>query len=193
MRIFALCAAAFALFTLSGCGFEAVHAKRGGAKVTGENDSINTALQSVQVVTDRSRLGQLLKAELGDQLNPSHAKETKRYQLRIRLTETKGGSFINPDGTSSRNDVRFSSSYQLTPITGGEVIDQGSINRVSSYSLSDQADYATYVAEQDARKRGIIELARAYKLRLINALKTAGDARKKVAEPEPSNARPLFR
>lgn len=157
------------LFALTACGFEAVHAKR-GPRVPGSNSTAQSALQSVDVVVDRSRLGQLLKAELEDQLNPTGERSAKRYQLRISLKENKGGIFINPDGTSSRNDIRFNSDYRLIPIDGKEDIDTGNINRVSSYNLSDQADYATYVAEQDARKRGIVELARAYKLRLINVL-----------------------
>jgi hypothetical protein len=156
------------LLSLSACGFEPIHATNHRATNNGEN--IGAQLQSIYVVTDRSRLGQLLKAEMESQFNPTYVKAAHRYQLRVTLSESEGGVFINPDGTSSRNNVNLNSSYTLTELHHTEIIDRGDINRISSYNLSEDADFATYVAQQDARKRGILEIARAYKLRLSNVL-----------------------
>jgi LPS-assembly lipoprotein len=153
------------LFVLNACGFEPVHAKRTSQGAT------QGGLEQIQVVVqDDSRLGQLLKAELEDQLNPDYLPAQKTHILTISLTESIIGAFINPDGTASRNNVNYVTNYALTPVGETASIAKGSISRVSSYNVSERADYATYVSEQDAKKRAILEIARAYKLRLANVL-----------------------
>lgn len=176
MRILA---AALALFLLTSCGFEPVHAKRNGA--SGETvaglEAIDIRVSSARVQQSNistqqntARMAQLLQAELEDQFNPDYIRAPKRYILNVSLTESIGSVFVNPDGTSSRNDVTLASNFSITTIDDPKVLRSGSMSRVSSYNVSERADYATYVAEQDARKRGIAELARAYKLRMTNAI-----------------------
>ena len=172
MRTLALTAA---LFLLTSCGFEPVHAKRYGA-----SQQTIAGLESVAIEVHGTRGGGennrrvigLLEAELNDQFNPDYIRAPKRYVLKVFITETVTSVFINPDGTSSRNDVSLASTFSLTPIDGQKPVRSGSISRVSSYNVSERADYATYVAEEDARKRGVVELARAYKLRIANVLGT---------------------
>ncbi len=163
MRILVL---TFALTLLASCGFEPVHARR-----TGTTEETVSGLESVEVrVYDRKRMSQLFKAELEDQLNPDYARAPKRYILTVSLSELIYGSFVNPDGTASRNNVYFNSSYSLESVDKKTKPLTGTLSRYSSYNVSERADYATYVAEQDARKRGVIELAKAYKLRLAGLL-----------------------
>lgn len=157
-------AIALALTLLAACGFEPVHGQRSSGTTYAGLEAIDV------VVTDRARLSQLLQAELEDQLNPDYISVPKRYTLSITLTEELTTAFLNPDGTSSRNDVALKSTYVLTPINPGTPPHSGRITRVSSYNVSDRADYATYVAEQDARKRSILELANAYKLRMAGLM-----------------------
>ncbi len=154
-----------ALTVLAACGFEPVHGQRGGSNRT------YGGLEAIDVSVDgNDRLSQLLEAEIKDQLNPDYISVPKRYTLTIKLTEEISTAFLNPDGTSSRNNVALKSNYALTPIAGDKAPELGTVSRVSSYNVSDRADYATYVAEQDARKRSVVELARAYKLRLAGLM-----------------------
>lgn len=153
---------------LTGCGFEPLHGKR-------FQESLNVNLNEVAIDTDRSRLGQLLKAEIQDQVNPAHAPGPKKYALKITFTESELSLFINPDGTSSSGDLVYSSHYVLTRLSDGVVIDSGALQRQSSYNTSDNADYASFVSEEDARKRALLELAQDYKLRLANLLPKLND------------------
>ncbi len=155
---------AFSLL-LSACGFEPVH----GRHAQDHYSAVGLERVAVSVEGDQ-RLSQLLEAELADQLNPDYVRAPKDYTLSISITETLAGVFINPDGTSSRNNVNFDTTYILTKEGEQNPHDQGVISRVSSYNISERADYATFVAQQDARKRAVLELARAYKFKLAGIL-----------------------
>lgn len=150
-----------ALLALTACGFKPVHSRE--TRMAQE-----TQIESVQVVTDNSRFGQLLKAEIEDQVNPDAIRAEKPFTMKIDFKLTEISLFINPDGTSSRGDMQFASTYVLSRKLDGKIIDTGSITRVSSYNISETADYATYVSRDDASRRGVLELAKDYKLRLAN-------------------------
>lgn len=152
-----------ALLTLAACGFRPVHGRDYQAEQV-------SGMDTVQVVVNTSRLGQLLKAEIEHGVNPDYQRAEKLYTLRITLSERDIYLFINPDGTAGRGDVLFNSTYTLTRNLDQKVLKTGRLNRTSSYNISESADYATYVSEEDARKRGIVELAQDYKLRLANLM-----------------------
>lgn len=158
-----LCIIFACLPLFSACGFQPLQARNGIYE--GGID-----LASVVVTVDSTRNGQLLEAELKDAINPDAAHHEKLYGLRIRITQTEVKLFINPDGTSARSDIPVTSEYQLSRLADGKLLDKGTISRVSSYNTSPTADYASYVSIQDAKKRGIMELAQSYKLRIANIL-----------------------
>ena len=124
----------------------------------------------MQIVTAAGRLPQLLKAEIEEQVNPTYQHAEKLFVMTISFNETEIAEFINPDGTSSRGDMHYQSTYSLTRKLDGKLIDTGTLIRISSYNVSENADYGTYVSRDDARKRAVIELAQDYKLRLANLL-----------------------
>lgn len=150
---------------LSACGFQPLHGRA-------YRDSQAIDLSALSVRVDNSRRGQLLEAEITDAVNPDYQLAEKRYTLDIDLIERDIPLFINPDGTSARGDIQWTSTYVLTRLQDGVVMDEGTISRISSYNTSDQAQegYASYVSVEDAKKRGIIELAQDYKLRMANLL-----------------------
>lgn len=144
---------------LGGCGFHPLQARSGAVD-----------LASILVTVDTTRHGQLLEAAITDAINPDHRQQSKQYQLSITISQTEVRLFINPDGTSARSDIPLASTYTLKRLADQEIIDSGTITRVSSYNTSQSADYASYVSIQDARKRAILELAQSYKLRLANMM-----------------------
>jgi LPS-assembly lipoprotein len=164
-RAIKLAAALTTLCVVSGCGFEPLHGRAQRAERASQ-------IESVQIETDSTRPGQMLKAEIEDQINPEALRAEKLFLMSIRVAEVEVSLFINVDGTSSRGDMQYNSTYTLTRKADGKLIDRGKISRVSSYNISENADYATYVAREDARRRGVLELAQDYKLRLANLVGT---------------------
>jgi hypothetical protein len=150
---------------LSACGFKPLHSTEYRAQ-----QAID--LSSLVITVDNTRRGQLLEAELRDAVNPDYTRQEKLYKLSIKLKELDIPLFINPDGTSSRGDIQLESTYVLTRILDSRQVADGKIARISSYNTSDQASqgYASYISVEDAKKRGVIELAEDYKLRMANLL-----------------------
>ena len=154
-----------AICCLAACGFEPVHSVKSKRQLA-NNSQLD--LTAIAISVDRSRLGQLLKAEIADRIHPRLNKAPKRYRLSIALHESEASRFIRQDGTAARGDFVYTSNFTLTDITTKKMLDSGSLTRTSSYNISESADYATYVTLEDARKRGVVELARSYALRLSN-------------------------
>jgi hypothetical protein len=166
---------------LSSCGFTPLYAEQyqrslsadlSSVEVTATGSSANASLQTNQITR---RYGEMLEAEIEDKAYAQGVKSAKQYRLIITFTEADAGLFVKPDGTASRGNLTYSSSYQLLRLKDQQVIAQGSIQRISSYNTSLTADYAAYVSIEDARRRGIIELAEDYKLRLASLLPVMND------------------
>jgi hypothetical protein len=160
---------------MSACGFTPVHS-------TETRATLNTQIESVAIVTGASASAQLLKAEIEDQINPSAQRAEKLFTLTITFSEGEIGLFVNPDGTSGRGDYQFNSAYALTRTRDGKLIDSGQLSRVSSFNNAQTADFSTFISREDARKRGIIELAQDYKLRLANLVPKLNDPTAKGAD-----------
>lgn len=169
------------LLLLPACGFKPLHSKEYRAQLP-----VNLAAVAIEV--DTSRRGQLLESEIREGVNPDFTQSEKLYTLRIKLAEREIPLFINPDGTSSRGDIEYNSRYTLTRRVDNAVLHEGIINRVSSFNTSETADYASYVSEEDARTRGITELAQAYKLRLGNLLPGLSGQAPLPASTQPSES-----
>jgi LPS-assembly lipoprotein len=172
-----LLSALAALVLLAGCGFKPQYAKDSTTAAAVDLSSVAVTVIGSTITanapsTISRRSSELLKAEIEDQTNPRGTQGQKQFLLSINYTEQDTSLFVNPDGTSSRGDLQYASSYTLTRMSDGKVIASGNIQRSSSYSASPTADYASYVSVEDARKKGMLALAQDYKLRLATLLPT---------------------
>jgi hypothetical protein len=170
---FTRAALVMSMLLLASCGFQPLHSQS-----YRESQALN--LSSIAVVASGEtttnaasiasniprRYSELLRAEIEDQVNPAADVAEKLFTLTITFTETDVPLFVKPDGTASRGDLTYYSTYVITRTRDGKQLSSGAIQRVSSYNTSSSADYASYVSIEDARKRGILELAQDYKLRL---------------------------
>jgi hypothetical protein len=129
------------------------------------------------------RYNELLKADIMRHINPTAQTVAPRYRLSIGYTEQDAQLFVNPDGTASRGDLIYQSQYTLMRMADRRVLATGNIRRISSYNSSPVADYASFVSIEDARSRGISELAQDYVLRLGTLLPVMNDAQAKEVAP----------
>lgn len=170
------------LLFVAACGFRPVY----GTQYQAERTQATASLAEVAVVTSTSRLGQLLGEELRDALNPEHIPAVKRYRLQVQVSERNIPLFVAPDGTYGRGNVRYTARYTLTRLSDGKQVDSGSVTREASYAASEiNAIYGSYVAQQDARTRGVIELAHDVSMRVSNRLD-----RDSLEEETPEGAEP---
>lgn len=120
----------------------------------------------VLVETSKDSLGQQLQANLEDQLNPGGVPAQPLYSLSVQVASGTGGIGVARDGTISRYNVALDSSYVLTRLSDRKIIQTGNIRHVSSFNNQVNQYYSTYIAEKDAMKRGLTELAELYRQRL---------------------------
>lgn len=153
-----------ALFTLASCDFKPIYAKpeAGGG--------VSAAMRMVRVETNPDRLGQILKSEMEDHLSPTSEKGVKEFVLKAGLNMETIPLLIEPDGTASRYNVILHSPYRLVRLADQKEIAKGEVKRVISYGVSENADFATAISQQDAIKRGVAELAADYQMRVAAAL-----------------------
>ncbi len=155
------------LLFVSACGFRPVY----GEAYQAERGAVSARLAEVAVSTGTTRSEQLLKAEVEDRLNPDNVAAEKRFMLVVSVGEVNIPLFVAPDGTYGRGNLQYTLTYSLRNSTDGSVVDTGSLTRVSSYAASEtNAIYASYVAQEDARKRGVIELSKDIVTRVANIL-----------------------
>ncbi len=156
------------VFSMTACGFHPVYGSR---SVTQSTPAAQQFLASVAVSTDTARLSQLFKAELVDRLNPTHLPVNKRYKLDATIAEMNIPLFVAADGTYGRGNLQYTLTYTLIRIQDNRPLKTGTITRVSSYAASEtNAIYASYVAQEDARNRGVVELATDMALTLSNLM-----------------------
>lgn len=171
------------LLLTSACGFRPVYGKH----YQEERAQATAALAEIQVVTDTSRLSQLFKAELEDQLNPEHQSRSKRYRLHVGITEQNIPLFVAQDGTYGRGNLRYTLKYTLVRVQDDQAVDHGSLVRVSSYAASEtNAIYASYVAQEDAKRRGMVELANDLAMRIGNRMDDGFQTPSAEDESEPA-------
>lgn len=181
-----------AMLCMAACGFEPLQGQAYRSSLTADLSSIAVSVSgsslnngNTNAVIIPRRYGELLKAEIEDSVNPNATQSTKQFDLTITFTESDIALFVNPDGTASRGNLDYLTSYSLRRIADGKVVASGSIRRVSSYNSSPTADFASYISIEDARKRAMQELAQDYKLRLAALLPTLNDSKASIIEAKP--------
>ncbi len=187
------------MMLLASCGFQPLHGEAYRAQQSVDLSSIrvlaagSTTENEIAVANNMDRrYSELLTAEIESLVNPTSLVNEKLYTLAITFTELDVASFVKPDGTASRGDLRYTSTYTITRLGDAKVVANGTIQRVSTYNTSPSADYASYVSIEDARKRGILELAQDYKLRLAALLPTLNDPDAHAVKSQEPEATPIL-
>lgn len=143
-----------------------------GAKKGAPEASI-AGVQVAGIQAEDRRLSQQLRADLEDKLNPSGAVPAHpSYSLSLTLKSSAAAIGVARDGTVSRYNVYLDSEYILTRLADNKEMTKGNLRHVSSYNNLSNQYFSTYVAEQDALKRGLTELSELYRQRLSPFLAT---------------------
>lgn len=146
--------AAFVIFAmaLSACGYRPLYG----------NSSINPGLQSdlstVKVAPIADRPGQVLHNELVRRFNPTGANTATTYRLKITLSQNIQKLAVLQNTSATRANLNLTATYTLIQNTTGNKVREGRLRAVASYNLID-SDYATRIAEDDARERALDSLA----------------------------------
>lgn len=142
----------------AGCGFQPLY---GG----GKKGQASTELASISIQPIADRMGQLLRNELLDLINPYGTPSRPLYRLDITMVESKSELAVKKSEIATRANLRIMASYVLYDQNTGLSVFSGNSAVVGSYNVLD-SEYATLVAENNARSRVIPEIARDIQTRL---------------------------
>lgn len=147
--------AIFGVLVLTGCGFKPLYGESG---VTGKS-IVQTSLQQVSINPIKSRTGQILRNYLIDRMNPSgQPGGSAAYSLAITIGIQKQELGIRRDETATRANLIMTATYVIQERASGATIFRATSRTVTSYNILDE-EFATVIAERNARSRGAEQLA----------------------------------
>ena len=147
-----------ALGFLGGCGFQPLYGKSFNVYAPVE-------FAAIKVKPIRDRIGQQLHNHLLSLLQPGGRLKKPRYVLAATVSESISSLGVRKNAFATRANLTLRVKYQLSPISGGETILSGNEAIIVSYNILD-SDFATLMAEKDARARAVRELAQAIRTHL---------------------------
>jgi len=157
---------------LAGCGFGPLYGEREQTVATED------LLSRVEVPPIENRVGQLVRIELTNRMTPTRPVPTPLFTLIVKLNESKSNLAVQKDSSATRANLTISASFELRQNNNGASLNKGNVRSVNSYDIL-QSDFATLAAEQNARRRGAVDVADGivdrlaiYLLRNQNALTT---------------------
>ena len=151
----AQCLMVLVVLALTGCGFHPLYGSRSGTPASAQ---IRERLSSVQVSPIDERLGQILHNALLDRIPSEDASAQPLYRLQVTVQEAISGINFQKNATASGGEMSVSSSWQLFDRSTGRRLASGSFSSIDSVNYLGPR-YASIVAERDAERRALDDLA----------------------------------
>ncbi len=156
------------LLFVTGCEVRPLYGQR---RDTGRSTVDEIAQVEIKALPDRT--GQQFKNLLRDRLNPRGLPTEPLYVLELKLSETISELALRRDETATRANLKLRADYQLRRKDDRQVVLNGSAQSINSYNIL-ESQFATQIAEQNARERGLRELSDDIRARLAVYLLRAG-------------------
>jgi len=131
------------LFALSSCNFQVIYKER----EEGVDISYIDELAAIRIQKIRNRVGQEFQDNLYDILNPDYVKAEPKYLLVLKINTTITPVFITQTGSSGRNNLALTITYDLKNLETAQTIASGSTSVNDNYDVSIKR-YGTYVTEE---------------------------------------------
>ena len=140
------------LLALTACGWTPLYADR-------ETGPADTDLRAIKVAPIAERLGQRLELALRNSLNPEGAPTPDRYILRTTLITSRSDLGVQSTGIGTRGKLDVTATYALADLKTGSQLLLNTSHVAESFDIVAN-EYASLVAEDDARTRAAEELRR---------------------------------
>ena len=144
--------------TLAGCGFRPLYA-------VGPGGGVASDIGTVRIAPIPNRVGQILRNELVDRLNPAGEPADPRYSLEAHVAVAKMELGFRKDETATRTSLRFRSPFRLRDSNSRAIVYSSRASAVASYNILD-SEYATISAARSARRRGLVLIADSIAMRV---------------------------
>ncbi|MCP4328305.1 MAG: hypothetical protein GY791_07705 [Alphaproteobacteria bacterium] len=139
------------LAALAACGFRPLHA-------TYRDGAVNDDLATIYVASIADRVGQQVRNELVDLLNPKGVPANNIYRLEVQLSATSPPSVLSSDELASRRNYRLNAHYQLTSADGKSSFLSRRYLAVTSFDIV-SSEFATLAANDYAQELAAKQVA----------------------------------
>ncbi len=147
-----------ACLALGACGFQPLYGTQSDTQVIAD-------FSRIQVAPMKDRIGQQLHNELERLLHPNGAAAKYSYRLNATLKEATSSLAVKKSAFATRGNLTMSTNYSLLKSATGNSLISASNAITVSYNIF-SSEFETLMAEKDARKRAIRELAQEIRIRL---------------------------
>jgi LPS-assembly lipoprotein len=147
-----------AAFAAGACGFQPLYGTRFGGDAPAE-------LAQIRITPIPDRTGQQLHNELLTALNPDGRPERPLYVLTTQLNESLSTIGVKRTGFSTRANLELNASYVLRRINTSDPVFTSQSAITVSYDILD-SEFATLMAEKEARTRAARELGQEMRIQL---------------------------
>jgi LPS-assembly lipoprotein len=137
---------------LAGCGWTPLYANR-------ESGPADAELRAIKVSPIPERIGQRLAMALRESFDPDGAPSPQRYRLDSLLTTARSDLGIQETGLGSRGKIDATVTFWLRDIKTGAQLIVNTVHTAESFDIVAN-NYASVIAEEDARIRAVEELRR---------------------------------
>lgn len=154
-----LVAVAIIVTGLGGCGFRPLYGK------TNADETVPADFSMVAIAPIPDRVGQELRNDLLDLLNPRRRPRNPIYTLNVSVEENVSDLAIDSSGIATRANLRLDAKYALIRKESGQTVVTGTALAVSSYNLVTNY-FSNLTARTDASSRASLNIARQIRARL---------------------------
>lgn len=139
------------LLVLSACGFRPLHSQSSDV-------NLSHYLSSIEVESIADRSGQILRNDLQTRLSPRGPSSNTTFTLTTSLNESIQHLAIQKNAFAVRANLQLEVTYNLIRKSDKTVLLTSRNTVVTSYNIT-SSDYATLIAQKDARERALKEIA----------------------------------
>ena len=140
------------LFALGACGWTPLYADR-------ETGPADEELHAIKVSPIAERIGQRLGLALRNSLNPDGIPTPQKYVLATTLQTVRSDLGVQSTGIGTRGKIDVYATYGLIDSKSNVRLFQNSTHVAESFDIVAN-EYASVVAEEDARNRAVEQLRR---------------------------------
>jgi LPS-assembly lipoprotein len=146
---------------LPGCGFQPMYGGSGATSAPAVMDQLGR----IHVKPIPDRLGQVVRNELLDVINPYGQPEQPAYELGLLVGEEREDVGLRQNASATRANYRMSAKFELRDAATGDLLLDGTTWAETAFDIVQQ-DYPTVIAQQSARKRLATQLAEEIRTRI---------------------------
>ncbi|MCB2056024.1 MAG: hypothetical protein KDE35_17510 [Geminicoccaceae bacterium] len=117
-----------------------------------EGERLHALMAAIEIDTPLTPVGQALRDELADALNPAGLTLEPRYRLHVTLERERTALAIQLDDRITRFDVSLAAFFRLARLSDDRTLYRSAVRRVTSYNVV-REPFATLIAEQDADRQ----------------------------------------